>query len=228
MERNPSGEGSAPPRTRGRFDLARVLAALRPPSAVVSMVALAAVVLSSVVLLREFMPDLLWDGPFPSDALVAVTDPVMQYGPRGWVRLHEVGLLVGVVATIVWALLTVRSVRRTPATRSAPTMLGAAIGVLAVVVAAMTWRLVRWDQLAFWQVMAAPFASDRVGLWAPAVDDHVRFLLIGGSEVEPSTYLRRLVVHVGAPLVAAAAVLVTTRLTRPTTPAHPAEAASPS
>ncbi len=183
----------------------------RAAAALVTVAALAAVAVSALVLVGEFRPDLLVD--VPSGSLVAVVDPGFRYAPQPWVRIHELGLDVAVTAAFVWAALTAALVRTGSRGRTVAVMVGAVVAVLAATVAGLSWGLVRWDQLALWEVMAAPVGLSR-GLWAPAFDGRVRFLLVGGAEVGQGTYRRALLVHLGAPVVAIVAIATSAWMSR--------------
>lgn len=204
MEREWKVVSRTPSLLRRWGELGRVAAAL------IAAAALLAVVVSSWVLVDEFRPDLLVDTP--PDSLVAVVDPGVRYAPQPWVRIHERGLEVAATAAFVWAVLTAALVRTGRRGRTAAVMVGAAVAVLASLAAGLSWGLVGWDQLALWAVMASPISR---GLWAPAFDEHVRFLLVGGAEVAQGRYRRALLVHLGAPVVALTSLAISTWLSRP-------------
>jgi hypothetical protein len=115
---------------------------------------------------------------------------------------------------LVWAVLTAVLVRTGRRGQTVAVMVAAIVAVLATLVAGRSWGLVRWDQLALWDVTAAPVGLSR-GLWAPAFDERVRFLLIAGAEVGQETYRRALLVHLGAPVVALIAIAISMWLGRP-------------
>jgi quinol-cytochrome oxidoreductase complex cytochrome b subunit len=80
---------------------------------------------------------------------------------------------------------------------------GPAVGValvLAALVTGVTGYLLPWDQLALWAVTVG---SNLLGYRALA-SHQVRFVLIGGVEVSPTTVLRELVIHalLGGPVLA--------------------------
>jgi hypothetical protein len=182
--------------------------------AVVTVAALLAAVVSALVLLRRFHPDLQVTGD------LAAVDDHRRYAPRAWVQLHELSLTVAVVAALSWAVLTAVVVRGRSRPPTVVVMVAAGVAVVGCLVASASWGLVRWDQLALWAVGGPP--SDHRGLWGPAFSDEVRFVIVRGAEVEQSTYRLRLLVHVIAPVLAAAALIVAVRARRQRS--RPAEA----
>jgi cytochrome b-561 len=64
--------------------------------------------------------------------------------------------------------------------------------LLATLFLSFTGYLLPWDQLAFWAVTV----GTNIAQEAPLVGDEVRFLLLGGSQIEQSTLLRFYVLHV--------------------------------
>lgn len=70
-------------------------------------------------------------------------------------------------------------------------MLGAAVA-LATLVVSFAGYLLPWDQLALWAVTVG---SDIDG-YGILFSGDVRFVLVGGAEVAPSTIVRWLIVHV--------------------------------
>lgn len=107
--------------------------------------------------------------------------------------LLVINALVTLVSAIGW---TVTAGRRRWAVAPAGLLFGA------VVAASITGFLLPWDQLGLFAVTV----GDLDGVWHAAFDDGVRFVLIGGAEISPSTYRRSVIAHFG--LGAAAVVLV--------------------
>ena len=66
-----------------------------------------------------------------------------------------------------------------------------------------TGYLLPWDQLALWAVTVGDGLD---GYW-PVFDDGVRFVLVGGAEVEPADYGAALAVHLLAHVIGAVAAL---------------------
>lgn len=186
-------DSSPPPDARSPRNVGKVL---RLAAGSVTAVALLVAMVSSTVLVRRFRPDL------QVDDIHAVAEVQFRYAPRAWVTVHEMALNLSVVSALLWATVTAVTAARSSAV--AVRLVAAAVAVVGSIVASLTWGLVRWDQVALWAVTVGESFS---GLWKPAVSDDVRFLIIGGAEVGQSTYLRALVIHLGAPVVAAVALL---------------------
>lgn len=163
-------------------------------------------VVSSVVLLRRYRPELHVDGVHP------VVGAETRWSPQGWVRLHEVSLQMAVWSASVWSVMNAALVR----VRSVATtvmLVTSALTVIGCVAAWWTWGLVRWDQIAVWTVTTGEPVVDP-GLWPPAVSDEVRFLIAGRSEMGQDAYFRALLVHLLAPVVAAGALCASWRMGR--------------
>lgn len=202
-----------------RRDLRGAVNIIRVATGVVTAVALLAAIVSSLVLLRRFRPDLQLDD-------ISATDvAVRRYAPRGWVTAHEVALNLAVVGSIVWAATTAAVVRARSGAATTAMLLGAAVVVIGCVVTSLTWGLVRWDQIAMWSVMSGEFLADG-GLWKPAVSDDVRFLVVGGAEVGQATYRRALLIHLATPVVAAIALAASVWLRRRSPARQPDEPTS--
>lgn len=144
-------------------------------------------------------------------ALVVTGLPlIFLYEPRGgfhWLStLHGLAsmLFLGSTAGLLLAALAAARVRRR-------TWASWPLALAAFVVAgagAITGQLIAWDQLGLWAVSAG---ADGRGM-LDAFGDDVRFVLVGGAEVDPSVLLRWTLVHVLA--VPAVAVLVGRQLWR--------------
>jgi hypothetical protein len=187
------------PPARVRRDPRAVVNVIRVAAAVITAVALLAAAVSSVVLLRRFRPDLLLDDTFATGVVVR------GYEPRGWVTAHEVALDVAVVGSIVWAATTAAIIRARSGAATAVMLLATAVAVIGCGMAALTWGLIRWDQVALWSVRSGDVLGDG-GLWKPAVSDEVRFIIIGDTEFGQASYRRWLLVHLASPVVAATAL----------------------
>jgi quinol-cytochrome oxidoreductase complex cytochrome b subunit len=86
---------------------------------------------------------------------------------------------------------------------------GAAV-MLVALGAGFSGYLLPWDQLALWAVTVG---DDVYGVWFAAFDDQVRYVLVGSTEVEQSTYAAWTVVHVIVlPVLLAAAGAVVVRV----------------
>ena len=77
---------------------------------------------------------------------------------------------------------------------------GALVGAL---VAGLTRPMLEGDQLALWAVTVG---GNLEGYWSAAADEAVRFVIVDGTEVAPSTYTAVLGLHLGALIVALAGV----------------------
>ena len=178
----------------------------------VTGVALFAVILSSLILLRRFRPDA------QVEDIYATIRAERRYAPRAWVSVHEVALNVAVVGSLIWAVTTAALVRARSGAATAVMLMATAAVVIGCSAASLTWGLVRWDQIAKWAVVRGDLLAEG-GLWKPAVSDEVRFLIVGGAEVGQGTYRRALLVHLAAPVVAALTLGVSLWLGR-RSPAH--------
>jgi hypothetical protein len=69
----------------------------------------------------------------------------------------------------------------------------------------LTRVLVQWDHLA---LRSVTIASDHSGYWPAAFGDDVRHVFVGASEVSQSRYAFTLLVHLGTPMIGAAALAV--------------------
>jgi quinol-cytochrome oxidoreductase complex cytochrome b subunit len=117
-----------------------------------------------------------------------------------WIRdVHQVAalaLLIVAVALLVLAILRRRQLR-------VPGVLAAVGGFVTVGAAYLTGRLLPWDQLALWAVTVG---NDVGGV---VMHDEVKFIVIDGREVSPSTYQAWAYAHlVLSALVVVALVLV--------------------
>jgi len=163
--------------------------------AAATALALLVATLTGVVLLWRYRPEV---GATTSYEIGGPTGR----GPVGW----HLGSLVATVAASVWW--TCMSALRAVAWRGARTLIGviAALATLLLCLAAsLTWYLVEWDQLALRAVTAG---TDLRGLWAAGFSEDVRFVLVGGVEVDPDTYARWLLVHLAAPALALATTAI--------------------
>lgn len=132
-----------------------------------------------------------------------------QYAPRasgaGPLQLaHRSASWLAVTTALAAAVVVVADARRVGVRL-------AGVGLLvAAVAASVTGFLLPWDQLALWAVTVG---SEFRGFDEIVAGNEVRFVLLGGAEIEPSTLLRWLVVHtmVFGPMLAA---LVTALIAR--------------
>jgi len=111
---------------------------------------------------------------------------------RSLVAMHELSLRVAVPLALV--TIVVLAVARSSIRQVA----GMVVALLAAAVASMTWGLVQWNQIALAAVTVGGRTS---GLWWPAFDDGVAFILMGGAEIGQETYRVWLLVHLAAPVV---------------------------
>lgn len=114
------------------------------------------------------------------------------HGATSWLFLGAVGV---VLVTTAWS-----EVRRA-ARQLAWALVAVGLGVLALA-AAFSGLLLPWEQLA---VAAETVPQDLRGVRA-AFDDDVRFVVIGGTEISPTTYRTWALVHVAAVPLALGAV----------------------
>ncbi len=121
----------------------------------------------------------------------------------GWIRvLHQVAAVALLVVAVV---LVVLAIVRRASTGAAGIV--ASIGVIVTTGAAyVIGRLLPWDQLALWAVVARK--DFPLGV-AATFDDRVQFILLRSREVSPSTYHWWAIAHlVLSVLVALALVMV--------------------
>ena len=207
MQNSPT-QASEPQRLRPVGHLGNVI---RIAAGCATAVAVLVTIVSALVLLRRFRPDLQVDDWNAADVAAR------RYAPSGWVAAHELALNVAVVGSLVWAVTTAVFVRARSRAVTVLMLTATAVVVVACVVASATWGLVRWGQIALWSVMSGQHFADG-GLWEPAVSDDVRFLIVGGAEVGQGSYRRWLLVHLAAPVVAAVALGVSIWLGRARAP----------
>ena len=164
---------------------------LSTAGAALTGVALVIAALTGIVLCWQYLPD-------PAEVTSTYVADGRPVG-RGPVHLHRLALVAAVSAGLWWTCLCAL---RAVAWRGPRTLVGllAALGTLLLALTAtLSWYLVRWDQLALWAVTTG---SDLRGLWPAGFSDEVRFVLVGGAEVDTGTYARWLLVHLAAPLLA--------------------------
>jgi hypothetical protein len=132
---------------------------------------------------------------------------------RYLVGRHREALLVASVSTVVWSAITIRRMvsSRPASLRRAITGAAALLVPLLTLLTWFSWNLVEWDQLGLWAVTAG---KDYNGLWPAAFDDDVRFVMVGGSEVNQSTFTIWVVIHLIAPMIALFALVVGWRSSR--------------
>jgi len=100
-------------------------------------------------------------------------------------------LLIASAAALVILLLVERTARRSG--------LPGAVAVATLgLIASFTGYLLPWDQLAIWAVRVGTNLSG----YGPMFSDDVRFVVVGGAEISPSTVIRWLVVHAATSLLA--------------------------
>jgi hypothetical protein len=95
--------------------------------------------------------------------------------------LSTMGLLVATIG------LTVEQRRWTEAAMGG-------LALLLAVAASLTGELLPWDQLALDAVVVGS-DLDLDGVWRPAFDEGVRFVLVDGAEVPPSDYAQSAIAH---------------------------------
>jgi hypothetical protein len=107
----------------------------------------------------------------------------------GWV--HELHVWSSFVLVALAALALARLLRRRSSAKQR-----AALGLIcvALVLGIVSAKGLRWNALALWAVSDGDVTP---GIWSPAFDDQVRFILIQGEgEVVPDEYRTRVVGHV--------------------------------
>ncbi len=159
-------------------------------------IALGAVIVSSIVLLRRYSPD-------AQAAWGSTATGSQHYTPRMWVSMHEIALDVASVAVLIWFATTVWLVRAR--TRGANLVVGvaAASAVIGTWVAVASWGFVRWNMLGLWAVTVG---TDIRGLWKATDSDQVRFVFSSGGAHSPHAYLVALLIHLAGPALALVAV----------------------
>lgn len=162
----------------------------------VAVVAAAATTVTGLVLAEVYRP------------VAPGTDPALLSSTRtsaAWLDRHLVAaitLLVSAIVTAVVVALRVARPARTP--RSGSLALGGAVvAVLAAGVALGTRSMGAWDQVGLWAVSDGSVLS---GYRLAADEDLARFVLVDGRELAPGRYRLVLAVHLGAPVVALAAL----------------------
>lgn len=143
---------------------------------------------------------------------------------RRLVRWHEVSMLVAAPALIAVGGLTAAD--RTAWSRRKWVRVSSSITAAGLIVlTARSWQQVRWEQLGLWAVTVG---DDIQGLWYPAFSDEVRFAIVNGAEVPPSTLAPWVVLHLLAPVLSLAFVAVGWMvLEPPRTPRRSIVAAAP-
>jgi quinol-cytochrome oxidoreductase complex cytochrome b subunit len=141
---------------------------------------------TGIVLSRSYVPD-------PAVAF----DPGLHHlaNPAArWMTWHRVASSALLPALIVLLLATLRSRWRL--------VLALAVAVGLSPAAGITGRNLGWDQLALWAVTVGD-ASLR-GIWHPAFDDKIRFVLTHGTELDKGEYRTTIALHLATLPVAAA------------------------
>ena len=131
-------------------------------------------------------------------------DDPEQFQPGRLVEVNEavIGVLSGLALALVMATVVPR-VRR--AFRLSWWSAGAAlVAFVATFITGVTRDQVQYEQLGLWAVTVG---TDLEG-YRVVTDDDVRFAVVNGTEVTPSTYETILVVHLVAPLVVLLALAV--------------------
>jgi hypothetical protein len=122
-----------------------------------------------------------------------------------WVDRHRVASLLLLVLVVVAALLVTWVVVAGRARWGTTTMVAVVMAAVAALATVVTRELVLFDQLALRQVTVG---TDVAGYWTAAFDDEVLFALVDGAQVSQQAYATARLVHLAAPVVAAAALLV--------------------
>jgi quinol-cytochrome oxidoreductase complex cytochrome b subunit len=122
--------------------------------------------------------------------VLAVTGIVLSrsYVPHsgaGWITWHRAAASALLPALIVLLLATLRSRWRL--------VLAVVVAIGLSPVAGITGRNLAWDQLALWAVTVGD-ASLR-GIWHPAFDDKIRFVLTHGVELDKGEYRTTIALH---------------------------------
>lgn len=84
----------------------------------------------------------------------------------------------------------------------------ALVSIVTVLVVAVSWfsgQFLPWDQMALWAVTTG---TDMMG-YTPVFGDDVRFVLVGGVEIDSNTFLRWFIVHVAVVPILLAGVAYT-------------------
>lgn len=105
-------------------------------------------------------------------------------------------MLLLTIGAVVITVVTVSSRQRT-----APLVVacaGTVIALAGIAAAVFTIGAVRWDQLALFSVTVGTNVD---GYWAAAFGGDVRFVLVGGTEVDQQTYRSVLIAHLAGPFI---------------------------
>lgn len=141
------------------------------------------------------------------------------YGPGSSLgrEIHLAHLLTAVHRWCAWLALptavvsaVLLAVRARPAERVGPGLATGSGLVVAVVAASATGALLPWDQLALFAVTVGTNISGYTWLWG----DEVRFVLVDGTELAPSTVRNWLVLHLALGAVVAGLVALGWRRAR--------------
>jgi len=131
-------------------------------------------------------------------------DPSLGGGGTAWTTWHRWSTVVWLVAAgASVAVVAARASTARPGRRGGVALAAAVASALAALVALSTRALVQWDQLALWAVAVGGGIS---GYWA-ALDDGVRFVLVGGVEVGRGAYGIALAAHLLAHVVGVGAAV---------------------
>jgi quinol-cytochrome oxidoreductase complex cytochrome b subunit len=159
----------------------------------VTEVAALATLVGAVVLASDYRPS------GPAEAWHQA-EPVPSSGD--WERMQQWAAVAAVLASLAAVVVLLALVVRGTVRRGWVPLSAAVVATGAAVVALATRSLVQFDQLALWAVMVG---NDIAGYWFAAFDDGVRFVIVGGTEVDQGIYARALVVHLATPALAALA-----------------------
>lgn len=122
-----------------------------------------------------------------------------------WVDRHQLASLALLALVVVVAALVVWVVVTGSGRPGAPILAAVLIAMAGALATMVTRGLVRFDQVALRQVTVG---LDMAGYWSAAFDADVLFVLVDGVQVSPQAYAAAVLVHLVAPVVAAAALLV--------------------
>jgi hypothetical protein len=195
-------------------DRAGSLRQLQTFAAVASAVLLAGVAVTGALLTWRYRPGGAW---FMYERTNGVMTGTLSSNPppgtgasHQLVGRHQVALVLSIVATLAWGVTSMLLVARVRPSRLRARVVAVSSGLLALL-SWFSWRLVKWDQVAF---MAVTVGGDVRGLWSVAFDRGIGFVVVGGSEVSRSTFALWVLVHLVAPVLALALLAMGWRSSR--------------
>ena len=165
----------------------------------VALLAAAGTAVAGLALLDSYRPSPI------TDPEILLPEAVVEV--QRWIDAHDLLVRVFLVAGIAVLLGLAFAARGggLSARRAVVAALAVAVAIAAALTTIVTTDDVRYDQVALWAVTVG---TEMTGYEVAASGDDVRFVLVDGREVSTSEYRRTAVLHLGAPFVGAAALVV--------------------